>query len=252
MDMIDPRIFLILPEHISNAHHVWNCALFITQMSNLDSLNANNNSLANQSAHSKNLIATSNNSSKLSTNTFSFESIINDFKSNQVSANKSDENSSGSEQEFYKLFNEPIQRIFKIKKRNKASLYNLIFPFNSSSSSEQREKKDKAIAMADLHNLTTPWMLLKQHQQLNGNNSSQMIEPVSNSANNTSNNNNNNNNANNVSDCESVSSEDKATSNNCSANNSSSMSSCSSSSSSSSSSASELEIDLNLNDGCKR
>jgi len=33
MDVFDSRIFLILPEHISNAHHVWNCALFLSQMS---------------------------------------------------------------------------------------------------------------------------------------------------------------------------------------------------------------------------
>ena len=33
---MDPRFYLILPEHASNANHVWNCALFIAQMSHID------------------------------------------------------------------------------------------------------------------------------------------------------------------------------------------------------------------------
>jgi len=38
--LIDPRIFMISPEHVSNAHHIWKYALFISQMSNLSSLDS--------------------------------------------------------------------------------------------------------------------------------------------------------------------------------------------------------------------
>jgi hypothetical protein len=246
MDCLDPRMFLILPEHISNAHHVWNYALIITQMSNsattpnsqLSLANSNGKSQSNQDSSSNtSLNKIINNNNNKNNYTFSFESIINDFKT------------PNSLNDFnHLLLDEPIQRILKIKKRNKASLYNLIFSKNS----------HDQISLTELNNLTTPWMLLKPPLQTQPPSSHSNINI---SSSNTSTCNNINNNNVDKSDNESVASNDeKSNTNNNNNNNNNNTSSnnninnnVSSSFSSTSSSNSEAEIDLNnYNDGCKR
>ena len=62
---MDPRIFLVLPEHVSNAYNIWNCAWFLAQMSNLAETaqttkysvlnNSNNNDENNNSNNNNNI-----------------------------------------------------------------------------------------------------------------------------------------------------------------------------------------------------
>ena len=245
MDCLDPRMFLILPEHVSNAHHVWNYALIITQMSNSAAAAASNSQSSLSLTHTNKSQSNQDSSINASLNkiinnsnnyTFSFESIINDFKT------------PNSLNEFNNLLlDEPIQRILKIKKRNKASLYNLIFSKNLN---------DNQISLTELNNLTTPWMLLKAPpaqpsiQQSHSNiatNSTTSTTLI------TNNNLDKSDNESVVSNDEKTTNNSNNSNNNTSLNNNNNNNVSSSSSSSSSSSNSEAEIDLNnFDDGCRR
>ena len=189
---MDPRIFLILPEHISNAYHLWNCALFITQMSNLESTvtntltNGNNNTtpvnttnnVTNNTKQQHIINNKSNNSSdgSESANSVCMDILMNDLNKSQyqyllLNDFKCD----------YTKFFESIMTILKIKKRNKASLFNLILPSaclsdssSSSSSSSlsstyQSSSSSSSIPLntniiknikIDLDKNTTPWLTL--------------------------------------------------------------------------------------------
>jgi hypothetical protein len=127
LDLIDPRLFLTLPEHVSNALHVWNRALLITQISHLDASVASspyNNSNDLNNSHSK----------QSENNTDLLEQFLNDCKSQytlQLNNNNNNNNNNANDknEEFLKTLNETtLMKIFKIKKRNKASLLNLILP----------------------------------------------------------------------------------------------------------------------------
>ena len=136
LDQIDPRLFIVLPEHMSQAHHVWNYALLVTQMSHMDSLTHNsnypNNSTANHNHnhthHNASADATQDASSH--SNVSSLASSLNLLNYGYNSTNKCDGDDEVCEEDsFLKTLHETtLMKIFKIKKRNKASLYNLILP----------------------------------------------------------------------------------------------------------------------------
>jgi hypothetical protein len=127
--MIDPRLFLTLPEHASSANHLWNCALFMTQMSHMNnqlcpspvklSLTSNSPSQSLDNEVQPHSPTSSNEPS-------SFEAILNDMK--QAYAKLYPSSISNS---YMSLINETISNVMKIKKRNKASYFHLaLVPFN--------------------------------------------------------------------------------------------------------------------------
>lgn len=119
MDVIDPRIFLIMPEHISNANNLWNCALFLTQISNLEAM------LNNTTTTTK--ISQSNSSSNLAQQSTDNLDLLNDSTQNSIMNLRS---GACDDESLLKHVNETIMKIYKIKRRNKASLFNLILPFD--------------------------------------------------------------------------------------------------------------------------
>ena len=163
LDLIDPRLFLTLPEHVSNALHVWNRALFITQLSHLDAsvdLNSihhsrhveqHNNNNNNQECHKTDLL----------------EKFLNDCKS-QYTLLLNNATNYDTNEAFLKTLNETtLMKIFKIKKRNKASLLNLILPnlvladstmTNNLSDAQITLKQRNTFNLFDYKsNLTPPW-----------------------------------------------------------------------------------------------
>ena len=166
-DYIDPRIFLVLPEHVSNAHHIWNCALFLTQLSHLDA----NSSNPKNAYQADSLKLNSYLKSIAKPNTRKLDEEYFDYSNNKSSSSSlsSKLNQSHGDEALQNL-NEPIMKIFKIKKRNKASLFNLILPFGHS----QNATKDYSCyyenrnIINDIFNYklfsnnltTTPWMQL--------------------------------------------------------------------------------------------
>lgn len=139
---MDPRVYFILPEHVSNAYNIWNCAWFLAQMSNLNEQSTSSTSLSKQIGllSSDEANGTSNNTSS-SSNTAKIENVCNLINTNNLSmlvenifmnnANENILNELKNTNDFSKL-NEPLLTILKIKKRNKASLFNLILPSTTS------------------------------------------------------------------------------------------------------------------------
>ena len=178
---MDPRIFLILPEHVSNAHHIWNYALFISQMSNLNNLDNASSILKSHMKKSPinnktitDLIASKGESSEA--NLCLLESLMNDLYLNDL------------KHDYLKLNNEPIMTILKIKKRNKASLFNLILPPALSyiaSSSTSTTTTTQNTSKLDTFKSTTPWLSkdkslsLATDQDLGNNNNKQDIDSAS-------------------------------------------------------------------------
>jgi hypothetical protein len=170
-------MFLVLPEHVSNAHHIWNCALFITQLSNLESSSTKH--VYQQQQQQKTDAFKLNNYLKMianSSNSFNNRKSDDDYldyshKSSKFSQTcHIEEKLSSVCHDNLKSLNEPIMKIFKIKKRNKASLYNLILPFSSQNgASDYTHYHDSnANILNDIFNYklfsnngtTTPWMQL--------------------------------------------------------------------------------------------
>ena len=143
---MDPRLFLVLPEHVSNAHHTWNYALFVTQMSSLNGLDVNGMSGAQKKkATQKSLAAGSSDNAGESLHLL--EALMNDLYVNELKQN------------YAKLNSEPILSILKIKKRNKASMFNLILPPAPAAANVQ------CLTGPELFASTTPW-LAKQDTEL--------------------------------------------------------------------------------------
>lgn len=149
---MDPRVFLVLPEHISNAHQIWNYALLISQMSNLNSLDTNTASLLansnnNKSRHGQK--AGHQQDCRLSSEAQLLESLVNDLYLNDL------------KQDYLKLNKQAIMTILKIKKRNKASLFNLILPPALSLNNVTLLSQNPSNTTATIkHNIiTTPWLL---------------------------------------------------------------------------------------------
>lgn len=136
MDIIDPRIFLILPEHISNANHLWNCALFLTQISNIESiLSSTYRPLDQQQSQQTGTDSTNNE------------------QTSSDSINSTNSTQTLTENCLMMQLNETIMRIYKIKKRNKASLLNLILPFDFSKPKKVlNQQSTKSLASS------TPWL----------------------------------------------------------------------------------------------
>ena len=222
---MDPRIYLILPEHVSNAYSIWNCAWFFAQMSNLAETSQSSkqfgllngdeqNHVIKTHSNSTNLVSNGSNGLSLLLENILMnnvnDSIINDLKSND-----------------YFKFNEPIMTILKIKKRNKASLFNLILPSTSTSTSSSSSSSSSSpvtlsssscssscssltsssmssipvnnnrtenIKILEIDKSTTPWLLKQFHTNSHNSNfnETQTTTPT-----NTSNNNNNNSDSNN-------------------------------------------------------
>ena len=138
MDLIDPRIFIGMPEHVSNAHSTWNSALFLAQISKIEaalsdtfgSTGGNNVDINLPIIHNFNMLKTSSSSSNLDNqrNIHQIEQIFNNF-------------------------NESIVKVYQVKKRNKASLYNLIIPFDFHIN-ETHEQSQMILFLKS----TTPWL----------------------------------------------------------------------------------------------
>lgn len=152
---MDPRVFLVLPEHISNAHQIWNYALLISQMSNSNSLDCNTASLLasdnnNKSRHGQKAVHHQN--CRLSSEAQLLESLVNDLYLNDL------------KQDYLKLNKDAIMTVLKIKKRNKASLFNLILPPALSLNNVTLLSQNPSSKTATInHNIiTTPWLLTKK------------------------------------------------------------------------------------------
>ena len=160
MDIIDPRIFLNLPEHVSSAHNTWNSALFLTQISNLESILTDTFSKPRDDAE-----PSSTPSSSSSANLLNDFKLINSFK--MIKSSSSDFNSdfksvaknANQIEELYNNLNESIIKIYKVKKRNKASLYNLILPFNFNlNKNNDLNEEDRNDNLVTSLKSTTPWL----------------------------------------------------------------------------------------------
>lgn len=172
IDSIDPRIYLILPEHNSNAHNIWNWALFVTQISNLSSdikaeyPNDNNNNNNNNSRSD-------------------FKSQFNSIASSTAPFNLEQYQHRNDINNYYYYYfkhifnNQTIMKIFKIKKRNKASLFNLIMPdismYQMNNINDAAQHCKTHLSLCDYHwllnnndliNETTPW-LFQNHKENN-------------------------------------------------------------------------------------
>lgn len=152
---MDPRVFLVLPEHISNAHQIWNYALLISQMSNLNSLDSNTASLFASSNNNKfrhGQKAVHQQSCRLSSEAQLLESLVNDLYLNDLKL------------DYLKLNKDAIMTILKIKKRNKASLFNLILPPALSLNNVTLLSQNPSSTTATInHNIiTTPWLLTEK------------------------------------------------------------------------------------------
>ncbi|CAF0714331.1 unnamed protein product [Brachionus calyciflorus] len=156
MDIIDPRIFLNLPEHASHAHSTWNCALFLAQISNLESILTDTFS---KQINDGEPLSTSSSSANLLNDL----KIINSFKMIKASSSNLDLNTESNSktsnqiEEMYNGLNESIMNIYKVKKRNKASLYNLILPFNFNTDNRDLDNQQQNKLVSNLKS-STPWM----------------------------------------------------------------------------------------------
>lgn len=169
---MDPRIFLVLPEHVSNAHHIWNYALFISQMSNLNNLDSFASILKSHKNQENNANQVSLNDSRSESEANLFECLINDLHLNDL------------KRDYLKLNKEAIMTVLKIKKRNKASLFNLILPpalsLNATSCHEPPSQhsnlnaNNNDISKLNSFKSTTPWLL--KETRLNLNNETDLTE----------------------------------------------------------------------------
>jgi hypothetical protein len=158
--MIDPRLFLTLPEHASSANHLWNCALFLTQMSHMNSQQSlapavklpllasdSSSSLAPNPSEQHNELEPYSSSS-------SFESILNEMKHSYTNAYPSSISNS-----YMSLINETIANVLKIKKRNKASYFHLaLVPFNYYAPSGKVACGSQFVATSEEEARTMPWL----------------------------------------------------------------------------------------------
>ena len=189
---MDPRIYFLLPEHVSNAYSIWNCAWFLAQMSSLAESNTSSKQFGLLNSDENSTQKTENNTTNLSLlleniiMNNSNDSILNDLKTN----------------EYFKL-NEPLMTLLKYKKRNKASLFNLILPStqhqttssttlsssscssscssltSSTSSIPVNNNKRENLKLLEIDKSTTPWLDLKSPETIT--NISTTDEPDTNS-----------------------------------------------------------------------
>ena len=131
----------MLPEHVSNAHHIWNYALFVTQMSSLNGLEAGGMSGVHKKKSGQKCLATGSSSDSTADSLHLLEALMNDLYVNELKQNYAKLNSS-----------EPILSILKIKKRNKASMFNLILPPAAAANVQSLTGADSVFAS------TTPWL----------------------------------------------------------------------------------------------
>ena len=164
LEIFDSRLFLSLPEHASQANHIWNCALFLTQMSHLNNqISQQQQLLPNSSgtvAHHSLAIdttditpSTENNAANLAC----FESILSELKYNLFSSQNSRSSNENNNSSYVKLINETIANVIKIKKRNKASYFNLnVLHFS------QKMHVNRANSATDNESKQTmPWLFME-------------------------------------------------------------------------------------------
>jgi hypothetical protein len=133
------RSHLLLPEHKSNANHVWTTAFFLSQMNNIESsineqqsnphYNHHNQHNHHQNGHLLHKAATFIENTQTTTTTTtnqddSLKPTLLPHAQTQLQL-KNHENSPNNDL-ISTDYNERMLRILKIKQRNKASLYNLI------------------------------------------------------------------------------------------------------------------------------
>ena len=137
METIEPRLFLVLPEHDSNANHVWNCALFLTQISHLynntnsannntNNSNTNSNSSLSSLAHHQSALGNETNDAPTSNRKLNtLEAVLKDLGAKVVLSN-AHSSSINSNHIYETLADEAMARMLKTKPKNKASLFNLV------------------------------------------------------------------------------------------------------------------------------
>lgn len=126
-----------MPEHVSNAYSTWNSALFLAQISKIEA------------ALTDTFCQTGNNAD---TNL----PIINNFnmlKTSSSGSNLDNQRNIHQIEQIFSNFNESMMKIYQVKKRNKASLYNLIIPFDFHINETHEQSK-----MASFLKSTTPWL----------------------------------------------------------------------------------------------
>lgn len=138
LDNVDPRLFVPLPEHASSqANYLWNCALLMSQMTNLKNTHVQSKSGSKKAASNG--------------NGDSLEAVLYDLKLKYGTANAN------------RLLNETLNNLARIKKRNKASFFNLtLWPtypvgyyVNGRASSHQQYQNP---LVYDYMTMETPWM----------------------------------------------------------------------------------------------
>lgn len=150
MDILDPRLFIILPEHhTSNANNLWNCALFLTQLANNEHLAC---SLVTSLSSNQSLNAPSaNGGGESNTNNQNGElSLLNDR--DQPTSNAANVDGGIN-------LNEILMRFIQVKRRNKASLFNLLIPSFNLASKEAKLNNFILDNQVKLLNESTPWVL---------------------------------------------------------------------------------------------
>ncbi|RNA38219.1 hypothetical protein BpHYR1_005934 [Brachionus plicatilis] len=142
MDLIDPRIFLSMPEHVSNAYSTWNSALFLAQISKIES--ALTDTFSKQGNDDE--------PSCLNSANFPIINNFNMLKTSSSSSNLDNQRNVHQIEQIFNNFNESMMKIYKVKKRNKASLYNLIIPFDFNINDTDKQNR-----MISFLKSTTPW-----------------------------------------------------------------------------------------------
>ena len=154
LDTIDPRLFVTLPEHVSNALYVWNRALFITQMSHLDSFSA-----YMQSSHESNSNTKSSDPLKETRQPYAADTLLEAYLNDCKAQFNSPLLSSSSDDDLLRTLNQTtLMKIFKIKKRNKASLLNLMPSLGvECTANNSGDCPTSAVNAVSASSLTPPW-----------------------------------------------------------------------------------------------
>lgn len=166
MDILDPRLFNLLPEHhTSNANNLWNCALFLTQLANSEQqMNGNNAAVTSNACNGMTGVSGHSISAPQI-----FPTTTTPSNHYHIENNNNNNNTNNSENNLLLLdsneylnlssnLEEILARLLKLKRRNKASLFNLLIPSLSLTKQQQRKNDENFMdTQMRLLNESTPW-----------------------------------------------------------------------------------------------
>jgi len=136
-------MFMVLPEHVSNAHNIWNYALLISQISNLNNYESSSSLFRHKPINRMATIA-DNAFRKDNKEYNALQSFIDDLQLNDP------------KQDYQKLNHEAILTMLNIKKQNKSSLFNLIL--SPTMSTDDSRLNSQNLNTSTTFISSTPWL----------------------------------------------------------------------------------------------